>query len=110
LTAGLYQYSFNVQLDKSGGGVELCDLWLRLNGNDIADTGSRISIQGNTGQCLAVCSFFINVLAGDKVALVFASADSTMAATFFPAWTVGGGDPYDRPAIPANIVQVKQIR
>jgi len=110
LSAGLYEYSFNIQLDKSGGGVEICDIWLRLNGTDISNTGSRISIQGNTGQCLAVCTFLVNVNAGDKIALVFASADSSMAATYFPAWSVGSGDPYDRPAIPANIVQVKKIR
>lgn len=110
LTAGLYEYSFNVQLDKSGGGIDICDLWLRLNGSDIAGTGSRISIQGNAGQCLAVCSFLVSVNAGDKIAIVFASADATMAATFFPAWTTSGGDPYDRPSVPANIVQVKRIR
>jgi hypothetical protein len=110
LSAGLYEYSFNVQLDKSGSGVDICDLWLRLNGTDISNSGSRISIQGNTGQCLAVCSFLVSVNAGDKIALVFASADSSMSATYFPDWTVSGGDPYDRPAIPANIVQVKKIR
>jgi hypothetical protein len=108
--AGLYEYSFNVQLDKSGGGIDICDLWLQVNTVDVPGTGSRISIQGATGQCLAVCSFLLSLNATDRISLVFASADSSMAATFFPAWTTGGGDPYDRPSVPANIVQVRKIR
>jgi hypothetical protein len=108
LTAGTYLYTFNVQLDKTGAGVDICDLWLRINASDVGGTGSRISIQGNTGQCLAVCSFILTLNAADKVALVFASADTTMAATYFPAWSTPG-DPYDRPDIPAVIVTVQKI-
>lgn len=108
LTAGTYLYTFNVQLDKTGGGIDICDLWLRVNGTDYGGTGSRISVQGNTGQCLAVCSFVLRLNAGDKIALVFASPDTTMAATYFPAWSTPG-DPYDRPDIPAVIVTVQKI-
>jgi hypothetical protein len=39
---------------------------------------------------------------------VFASGDATMAATAFPAW-VTPGDPYDRPAIPSIILNVKSM-
>ena len=108
LTSGTYLYNFNVQLDKTGGGIEFCDLWLRINGSDYGGTGSRVTIQGNTGQCLAVCQFILPLNANDKVALVFASPDDTMAATYFPAW-ITPGDPYDRPDIPAAIVIVQKI-
>jgi hypothetical protein len=108
LTAGRYLYNFNVQLDKTGAGVSLCDLWLRINGTDFGGTGSRVSVQGNTGQCLAVCQFVLSLNANDKVALVFASPDDTMAATYFPAW-ITPADPYDRPDIPAAIVIVQKI-
>jgi hypothetical protein len=108
LTDGTYLYNFNVQLDKTGGGNEFCDLWLRINGSDYGGTGSRVTVQGNTGQCLAVCQFVLPLNANDKVALVFASPDDTMAATYFPAW-ITPGDPYDRPDIPAAIVVVQKI-
>jgi hypothetical protein len=108
LTGGTYLYNFNVQLDKTGGGNEFCDLWLRINGSDYGGTGSRVTVQGNTGQCLAVCQFVLRLNANDKIALVFASPDDTMAATYFPAW-ITPGDPYDRPDIPAAIVIVQKI-
>jgi len=108
LTGGTYLYTFNVQLDKTGGGAEFCDLWIRINGSDYGGTGSRVTVQGNTGQVLAVCQFILRLNAGDKVALVFASPDSTMAATYFPA-QISPPDPYDRPDIPAVIVTVQKI-
>jgi hypothetical protein len=40
---------------------------------------------------------------------VFASGDATMEAAYFPAW-VTPGDPYDRPAVPAVIANIKLLR
>ena len=106
---GLFKLNISIQLDKSGGGTDACDFWLRVNGNDVANTASQITVQGTQGECLANCSYLISLNANDKVEIVFASQDPTMAATYFPAWTTPG-DPYDRPAIPAVIANMELIK
>lgn len=107
--AGLYEINLSIQLDKSGGGTSPCDFWLRLNGVDVPDSASQITVQGNTGECLANLSFMLNMAASELFEIIFASSDATMTATYFPAW-VTPTDPYDRPAIPSVIVTVKLIK
>lgn len=106
---GLFELNISIQLDKIGGGVDSCDFWIRVNGNDVANTGSQITIQGTNGECLAVCSYYLSLNSGDKVEIVFASPDNTMTATYFPAWT-SPPNPYARPAIPAVIAQMTLIK
>lgn len=107
---GIYEIGISIQLDKSGGGTDFCDFWGRVNGIDIPSSASQITLQGNTGECLATVSLFVNMNANDTFEIVFASPDPTMTATYFPAWTTAGGDPYDRPAIPSVILNAKLIR
>jgi len=108
---GLYSFSPSIQFDKSGGGASDCDFWVRVNGNDVANSGSKITVQGTTGQLIGTVVLYLSLNANDLVELVIASADSSMAATYFAPWTVSpGGDPYDRPAIPAVITVIQLIR
>jgi len=106
---GLYEINFSIQLDKSGGGTDPCDFWLRVNGTDVLRSASQVTVQGNTGECLANLPFFLSMNAGDTFDLVFASSDPTMTATYFPIW-VSPPDPYDRPDIPSVILNVKLIK
>ncbi len=106
---GLYEYTISIQLDKSGGSTDFCDFWITVNGNAVANTGSQITVQGTNGECLANCQYFLSLNANDVVGIVFASPDNTMTATYFPAWTTPV-DPYDRPAIPAVIAQMKLLK
>jgi len=106
---GLYKLNVSIQLDKSGGGTDPCDFWIKVNGNDVANSASQITVQGTQGECLANCSYFLSLIANDKVELWFASPEPTMTATSFPAWTTPT-DPYDRPAIPAVIANIQLIK
>lgn len=108
---GLYEINISIQLDKTGGGTDPCDFWLRVNSNDVADSASQITVQGNQGECLANLPFFLSLNANDVFEIYFASPDNTMRTAYFPAWTVTpGGNPYDRPAIPSVILNVKLIK
>ena len=103
---GLYKFNVSIQLDKSGGGVSLCDFWLRVNTIDVANSASRTTVQGNNGEVLAACSYFLTLNANDLVELVFASDDDTMAATTFAAQA----SPWTRPEIPAVIANMVLLR
>lgn len=106
--AGDYLISISIQLDKSGGGTTSCDFWLRLNGVDIPRSASQVTVQGTNGETLANVTTISTATAGQVLTVVFASADNTMAATAFPAWTTPT-DPYDRPAIPSIITTVRLL-
>jgi len=104
--AGVYDIETSIQFDKSGLGVTVADFWFRKNGTDIPDSASQITIQGNTGECLGNVSIFEQFAAGDKLELVIASADNTLAATFFQSTVT---TPYTRPAVPSVITNIKKL-
>ena len=105
---GLYQFQFSCQLDKSGGGVSPCDIWLRKNGTDIPYTATQVVVNGTNGETVMTVPFFLQLNANDYIEVVFASSDDTMAITAFPAWTTPS-DPYDRPAVPSIIATMNLL-
>lgn len=106
--AGTYELIFSIQFDKTGGGVDDVDAWVRVNGNDVPDSATQIVVNGTNGETVMTVATFLSLNANDTVEIVFASGDATMAVTAFPAW-VTPGDPYDRPAIPSIIVTLKAL-
>lgn len=106
---GTYEFLLSIQLDKALGSIDICDFWVRVNGFDVPDSASQVTVQGNQGECLASVSLYLPLLANDVIEILFASTDATMTATTFPAWSVAGGDPYDRPRIPGVIASIRLI-
>jgi hypothetical protein len=105
---GFYEFNWSIQLDKSGGGSSVCEIWLRKNGNDIPRSCSQMVVDSQNGETLPFVNYFLDLEAGDYIEVVFASADATMAASYFPAFTTPI-DPYNRPAIPAIITTMKYL-
>jgi len=106
---GVYEFIFSCQLDKVTGGTDTCDIWLRKNGTDLPFTASQFSVQGTQGETVPCVDFFLNLNANDIIEVVFASTAASMAVTAFPQWTVAGGDPYNRPAVPSIIATMKLL-
>jgi hypothetical protein len=107
-TKGYYEFNWSIQLDKSGGGISPCDIWLRKNGQDLPRSGGQVVVAANNGETLPFVNYFLELDAGDYVQVVFASSDATMAATNFPAWSTPT-NPYTRPSIPAIITTIKYL-
>jgi hypothetical protein len=105
---GYYEFNWSIQLDKSGGGTSACDIWLRKNGQDLPRSGGQVVVAGNNGETLPFVNYFLDMEANDYIEVVFASADNTMAASYFAAWTTPT-NPYARPAIPAIITTMKYL-
>jgi hypothetical protein len=102
---GFYEFNYSIQLDKSGGGNSVCDIWLRKNGQDIPRSAGQVVVAGNNGETLPFVNYFLELDANDYIEVVFASADVTMAATYFAAKT----SPFVCPAIPAIITTIKYL-
>lgn len=105
---GDYKFSWSIQLDKVGGGVAVCDIWLRVNGVDVPRSGGQVVVNGTNGETLPFVEYILPLTAGQYIEVCFASVDPTMAVTSFPA-KVTPADPFDAPAIPSIIANIYRL-
>ena len=98
-TEGIYNFDTSFQIDKTAGGTGIFDFWFRLNGVDVADSASRIRVQGNNAEIFSSLNYFFDLKANDYVELMFAVTDLTIEITAFPASA-------PHPGIPSIILTV----
>lgn len=100
--AGLYNFQFSAQLAKSNSSVGYAWIWPRINGTDVANSATKVSIQGANSEVVPSWNFVLPMDAGDEFQLVYAfsatsiSFDAVVAETFCPA-------------IPSVILTVTQV-
>lgn len=104
-TTGIYKFSYSIQLDKAGGGVSVCDIWIRIDGNDLSNSCSQMVVNGTNGETLPFVEYVLQLNAGQYIEVCFASTDSTMGVTYFPAQS----SPYVRPSIPSIIFNIYKL-
>ena len=101
--AGIYNYQFSVQLKNTDTSIHSAWIWLRVNGVDIAGTGSKFDVTsshgGTPGFVIAACNFFVQLEAGDTIEMW--AAVSNAAVTFDS--TAASTSPFIMPAIPAVV-------
>ncbi len=86
--AGVYNFEFSLQLDKTSGSSGNIWIWPRVNGTDIPNSATRLAIQGTSAEVVAAWNFLLDVNAGDYFELMWAVDDinthiSAEAATAF---------------------------
>jgi hypothetical protein len=101
---GVYKFLYSIQLDKSGGGNSVCDIWVRRNGTNVPRSAGQAVVAGNNGETLPCVEYLLSLNANDFVEVVFSSTDVTMAVTAFPENLVVG-----IPAVPSIITNIIQI-
>jgi hypothetical protein len=101
---GIYNIAFSAQLNKSGGGTAVTEIWLQKNGNNIANTSTEVVLSGNNTREVAAWNFLVQASAGDYYELCWHSNDTGV----FLDYVTGGSNP-TRPAIPSVILTVNQI-
>jgi hypothetical protein len=108
-TAGDYLVMLEMIIKITGNAERNVFLWLAKNGNDIAETGVKISLrQGNNPVYQTVTKPWLlhDINANDYIQLRFAvSREDGISLEFTPAQTT----PYVRPAIPSAVFTVTQI-
>ena len=109
LNAGIYNYQFSVQLKNTDTQIHSSWIWLRVNGVDVAGTGSKfdvISSHGGTpGFVIAACNFYVELQADDYVEM-WAAVDNT--AVTFDA-TGASTSPFAMPAIPSVVATLSFV-
>lgn len=102
--AGVYNIQFSAQLQRTSGGSDASiSIWLRLNGSDVTDSNTHLTLKANTNYVVAAWNFFQQVSAGDNVQLMWSHNDAIQLL-----YEVAGTSPV-HPATPSIILTVNRI-
>lgn len=107
--AGIYNYQFSVQLRNTNTQIHSAWIWLRVNGVDVAGTGSKFDVTsshgGIDGFVIAAANFYVSLNAGDYVEM-WAAVDNT--AVSFDA-TGAQTSPFVMPSIPSVVATLSFV-
>ena len=76
--SGTYDIQFSAQVEKTDGGQDDIEIWLRKNTNDEAWSNTRIRLSGNNAKSVAAWNWMVNANAGDFYEIIWYSADANV--------------------------------
>ena len=76
--AGVYNIQFSAQIDKTDGGEDNIDIWIRKNGIDLIDTATSLTLPKNNNRLVAAWNWFVQSAANDYYQIIWSSADIDM--------------------------------
>jgi hypothetical protein len=97
--AGIYNFQFSLQLDKSSGATGHTYIWARVNGTDVANSASEVAVQGTAAENIAAWNFVLEMNAGDYFQLIWSVDDTNIQIKAVTATA-------PVPAIPSAILTV----
>lgn len=102
---GTYNIQFSAQLHNTGGGGSgnTVNIWFRLNGSDIANSDTKVTVPSNAPYVVAAWNFIVSVAAGDYVEIVWYTDNSNIILEQENGTAL-------HPAIPSVIITAQQIR
>jgi hypothetical protein len=104
LNAGVYNFQFSAQVDKTDGGKDELQIWFAKNGLNIADSNRIFTMEGNPDRLTAVYNYIFHLEANDYIQIAWHSTDTAM----FLHHDAVGVSP-TRPETPSVIITVQQI-
>lgn len=76
--AGVYNFQFSLQLDKSSGAAGHTYIWARVNGTDVANSASEVAVQGTVAETIAAWNFVLEMNANDYFQLMWSVDDTNI--------------------------------
>lgn len=101
--AGLYNFQFSAQLDKTSGAAASVWIWPRINGVNVPDSASKVAIQGTTAESVPAWNFVLSMNANDYFELVWLTDDDKVVLKHEAGF---GTAPNNVPEIPSVILTV----
>jgi hypothetical protein len=102
---GLYNIQFSAQLDKTGGGASSVYIWPRVNGQNVADSATKMVIDGPNNEIVPAWNFLLPMKAGDYFELAWQSPDTAVVILAEPA----SGNIPGIPSIILTVVYVSRL-
>lgn len=99
--AGIYNFQFSAQLDKTSGAAASVWIWPRINGTNVPDSASKVAIQGTTAESVPAWNFVLSMNAGDYFELMWLTDDNKVVLKHEAAFGVA---PNNVPEIPSVIL------
>jgi hypothetical protein len=96
---GVYNFQFSAQLDKTGGSASAVYIWPRINGVNLPNSATKVTIDGPNSEIVAAWNFVLVLEANDYFELAWQSSDTNVV---IPYVTASG----NIPAIPSIILSV----
>lgn len=103
--SAIYNFQFSLQLQSDSASTKVVAIWARVDGADIPNSATDITIAGSNTQQVAAWNFLLPMNAGQYFELIWAS-DTTNVSLYYSAAQTS---PYARPAIPSVIMTVAQV-
>ena len=102
-TTGIYEVWYSLQVHSVVSQDIFTYIWLRVNGNDIANSNGRIETKSNTSDSLPIVPYILSLNVGDTVSFV---AQNNRYDGNIQALAITGTP---GPDVPSIIVGIKQI-
>lgn len=99
---GVYNFAFSLQLQKSTSNKKDVWIWPRVNGTDVPNSATKVTLAGSSAAVVAAWNFFLDLTAGDYVQLMWAVEDTDIQILYETATAFC-------PAIPSTILTVNFI-
>lgn len=102
--SGVYDFQFSAQLRKTqGGSAQQIYIWLRVDGTDVPDSNTQLTLANNGHLLVAAWNFFVQANAGSYIQLMWRATDEHVQLVY--------DDPIPGtiPKIPSVIVTVNKI-
>jgi hypothetical protein len=114
--SGVYTIRYSLQFVNTANAIHDATVWLKVNSADLANSATAFSVPARKSALVpsyvaGYSEVTFEIESGDEIELYWATdlAGNPTTPTdgvyiyHDDAWTVAGGDPYDRPAIPSAI-------
>lgn len=101
---GVYNFDFSLQMSSSTASSIKAVIWARINGVDVVNSATEITIKSNTDIVVPSWNFTERMNANDYFQLMIAADSTNLSLAASAAQAV----PYPRPAIPSIILSVTQ--
>jgi len=107
---GIYKALFSLQLANANNDAEYADVWFRVNGSDVADSGKRFGLparksNGDPSHLTGTASHVLDLTGGDYLEIAGATSSTNVSLEHYAASTT----PYTRPSIPSAQISVTYI-
>lgn len=109
--SGLYNFQFSAQFSSSSSSAKKIWLWPRINGVDVPNSNSEVTIAANNAMLVASWNWALSLDNGDYVELVYAVDDTAITMVSVAQQTGANGTAtFARPAVPSIILTVTQVQ
>lgn len=82
--SGVYNIQFSAQLDKTGGGASPVYIWIRVNGQDVTHSATKVVIDGPNSEMVAAWNWVLTLGSNDYIEIAWSSPDTNVILAEIP--------------------------